>query len=106
MENNEKALNFEISPEVANGDYVNLAIIHHSHSEFVLDFSKLLPALPKAKVCHRLIMTPEHAKRLLFALNDNISKYEAQYGSIQVENQKQGATLNLNDFMNGNGSKS
>ena len=63
MENNEKQFNLEIRPEIAGGEYSNLAIITHSHSEFILDFAKMLPGLPKPQVSNRIIMTPEHAKR-------------------------------------------
>ena len=62
MENNEKQFNLEIRPEIAGGEYSNLAIITHSHSEFILDFAKMLPGLPKPQVSNRIIMTPEHAK--------------------------------------------
>lgn len=68
---------------MAEGTYSNLAIISHSHSEFVLDFVRLVPNVPKAKVKSRIILTPEHAKRLIQALADNVRRYEAQYGVIQ-----------------------
>lgn len=102
-ENNQ--LNFEIRPEVAGGEYSNLAIISHSHSEFIIDFAKMLPALPKAQVCSRILMTPEHAKRLMSALIDNINKYESQFGPISLGDAPKG-TFNLADFVPGNGSKS
>ncbi|MFO7616467.1 MAG: DUF3467 domain-containing protein [Bacteroidales bacterium] len=76
-------INIELSEEVAQGVYSNLAIITHSSSEFVLDFIRIMPGLPKAKVKSRVILTPEHAKRLLMALQDNISKYESAYGHIK-----------------------
>lgn len=79
----ENKLNIELSEEVADGIYSNLAIISHSNSEFVFDFIKIMPGMPKAKVKSRILMTPQHAKRLLRALNDNIAKYESQFGSIQ-----------------------
>ena len=72
MENNEKQFNLEIRPEIAGGEYSNLAIITHSHSEFILDFAKMLPGLPKPQVSNRIIMTPEHAKRLMNDLVDNV----------------------------------
>jgi predicted transcriptional regulator len=86
MDNNENQnqLNIELSPEVAEGIYSNLAIISHSTSEFVLDFIRIMPGTPKANVKSRIILTPEHAKRLLFALQDNINKYEQQNGKIKV----------------------
>lgn len=76
-------LNIELPQDVADGIYSNLAIIAHSSSEFVLDFIRVVPNAPKAKVKSRVIMSPEHAKRLLNALQDNISKYEQQYGTIK-----------------------
>lgn len=76
-------LNIELSEEVAEGIYSNLAIITHSHSEFALDFIKVMPGVPKAKVKARIILTPQHAKRLLKALKDNISKFEAAHGDIK-----------------------
>ena len=76
-------LNIELPEEVAEGTYSNLAIISHSNSEFVIDFVRLLPNVPKAKVKSRIILTPQHAKRLLRALNENVKKFEAQHGSIK-----------------------
>ena len=76
-------INIELSEEVAQGVYSNLAIITHSSSEFVLDFVRIMPGLPKAKVKSRVILTPEHAKRLLLALQDNIQKYESVNGVIK-----------------------
>jgi len=83
-EHNKKAnqMNIELSEEVAEGIYSNLAIIAHSQSEFVVDFVKILPNVPKAKVKSRIILTPQHAKRLLKALVDNVKKYEGQHGKI------------------------
>jgi len=85
----QQQIDVELSPEVADGIYSNMAIISHSTSEFVLDFIKLLPGLPKAQVKSRIILTPEHAKRLLISLQDNIRKYEANIGEIQIP-QRQG----------------
>jgi hypothetical protein len=85
MENQENQLNIELSEEIAEGIYSNLAIISHSSSEFVVDFIRIMPGTPKANVKSRIILTPEHAKRLLFALQENISKYEKQYGKIKVD---------------------
>ena len=81
--NNQNQLNIELSEEIAEGIYSNLAIISHSHSEFVVDFIRLMPNVPKAKVKARIVLTPQHAKRLLKALSDNVIKYENQYGTIQ-----------------------
>lgn len=75
-------VNLELSEEIAEGTYSNLAIISHSHTEFVIDFVRLVPNVPKAKVKSRIIITPQHAKRLMKALNDNIKKFEKQFGPI------------------------
>ncbi len=80
-------LNIELPEEVAEGVYSNLAIISHSSGEFVVDFIRLVPNVPKAKVKARIILTPQHAKRLLRALSDNISKFEAQHGAINEPEQ-------------------
>ncbi len=76
-------LNIELKEEVAQGTYSNLAIITHSSSEFVIDFVRIMPGMPKANVQSRIILTPEHAKRLLLALKDNITKYESVHGPIK-----------------------
>ncbi len=76
-------LNIEISEEVADGVYSNLAIITHSNSEFVLDFVRVMPGVPKAKVKSRILLTPQHAKRLMRALADNIQKFEGVHGQIR-----------------------
>lgn len=81
-------INIELSEEIAEGIYSNLAMIAHSNSEFVIDFIKLMPGVPKARVKARIIVTPEHAKRLLSALKENIDKYETNFGTIK---QTQGA---------------
>lgn len=98
MENEKKQISLEIKPEIAKGTYSNLAIITHSRSEFIIDFATMLPGLAKPEIGNRLIMTPEHAKRLLMALQDNIIKYEGQFGLIDLENKAKGGTFNLNDF--------
>jgi len=76
-------LNIELSDEIAEGIYSNLAIITHSPSEFIVDFIKMMPGIPKAKVKSRIILTPQHAKRLYKALKENVSKYEAMHGEIK-----------------------
>lgn len=76
-------LNIELPEEVAEGIYSNLAIISHSNSEFVVDFIRLVPNVPKAKVKSRIILTPQHAKRLMRAMVDNVKKFEAQHGIIE-----------------------
>ncbi len=88
MENKENQLNIELTPEIAEGIYSNLAIISHSSSEFVVDFVRIMPGTPKANVKSRIILTPEHAKRLMLALQDNINKFEAQHGSIKLGENK------------------
>lgn len=79
----ENQLNIEISEEVAEGSYANLAIITHSHAEFVVDFVNVMPGTPKSKVKNRVIMTPFHAKRFMKAMIDNVKKFEAANGTIQ-----------------------
>ena len=76
-------INIELSEETAEGVYANLAMIAHSSSEFVIDFIRLMPGVPKAKVKSRIVVTPEHAKRLLKALEDNIKKFESTHGDIK-----------------------
>jgi hypothetical protein len=76
-------LNIELSEEVAEGIYSNLAIITHSNAEFIIDFIKVMPGVPKAKVKSRILLTPQHAKRLLHALGDNVAKFEQTHGVIQ-----------------------
>ena len=83
-------LNIELSEEVAEGIYSNLAIITHSPSEFVCDFVRIMPGVPKAKVKSRIVLTPQHAKRLLKALAENVRRFEAQHGEI-----KEGETPNI-----------
>jgi hypothetical protein len=80
---NQNQLNIELTEEIADGIYSNLAIITHSTSEFVIDFVKVMPGVPKAKVKSRILLTPQHAKRLMAALQDNIAKYEAVHGTIK-----------------------
>ena len=80
---NANQLNIELSEETAEGIYANLAMIAHSSSEFVIDFIRLMPGVQKAKVKSRIVITPEHAKRLLIALQDNVNKYESTFGNIK-----------------------
>jgi Protein of unknown function (DUF3467) len=77
------SINIEISEETAEGIYANLAIISHSNAEFVVDFIRMMPNVPKAKVKSRIILTPQHAKRLMGALRENLQKYEMQFGKIE-----------------------
>jgi len=80
---NPNQLNIEITEEVAEGEYANLAIITHSHAEFVVDFVNVMPGAPKSKVKSRIILTPFHAKRFMKAINENIQKYESVNGPIK-----------------------
>jgi len=80
---NQNQINIELSEEVAEGIYSNLAVITHSNSEFLIDFVKMMPGIPKAKVKSRIILTPQHAKRLYRALKENITKFEAAHGNIK-----------------------
>lgn len=94
MENNNNSSNeiqIELTDEMAQGTYANLAIISHSSSEFILDFIRIVPGTPKAKVKSRVILSPDNAKRLLFALQDNIEKFENQMNS---------KTANFENFAN------
>lgn len=79
-------IQIQLTPEVANGTYSNLAIIAHTPSEFIIDFVRMMPGVQKAAVQSRVIMTPEHAKRLLNALHENIAGYESKFGTIQLHN--------------------
>lgn len=80
-ENNNLGIDLELDETVAQGNYSNLAIIAHSTSEFIIDFAAVMPAVPKAKVKSRIILTPEHAKRLLMSLQENIVRYESVHGA-------------------------
>ena len=79
-----QGLDIELTEDIAQGNYSNLAIISHSTSEFILDFATMLPGLPKARVRSRIILTPEHAKRLLLSLQENITRYESSLGPINI----------------------
>jgi hypothetical protein len=94
-ENNENQLNIELTEEIAEGIYSNLAVITHSNAEFVVDFIRIMPGVPKAKVKSRIILTPEHAKRLLSALADNVEKYEAINGRIKIQNENPDFPMNF-----------
>ena len=91
MEDNNQVpdINLEIKPEIAVGKYSNLALISHSHSDFVLDFAAVLPGMPKPEVGSRIIMAPEHAKRLAAALQQNLMKYEQEFGKIDLGMQEE-----------------
>ena len=89
-------INIELPEEIAEGVYANLAIISHSNSEFVMDFIRLMPNVPKAKVKSRVVMTPQHAKRLMRALAENVKKFEAQFGAISESELTQMPPMNFN----------
>ncbi len=89
-------INIELNEEVAQGIYSNLAVITHSSSEFVIDFVRVMPGVPKAKVKSRIILTPEHAKRLLLALKDNITKFESVNGPIKNIERPGGPVIPMN----------
>ena len=91
--NQNNQIQIELSDEVAQGTYSNLAIISHSTSEFVVDFIRIVPGIQQAKVKSRIILTPEHAKRLLFAMKENIDKFEKTFGTIQMPNEQQGGFM-------------
>ncbi|HWB64573.1 MAG TPA: DUF3467 domain-containing protein [Chitinophagales bacterium] len=78
----QQQINIELPEEMAEGIYSNVAIISHSPQEFVIDFIRVMPGVPKAKVKARIVVTPEHAKRLMKALIDNVKRYEQQFGTI------------------------
>ncbi|MBK7342502.1 MAG: DUF3467 domain-containing protein [Saprospiraceae bacterium] len=89
-------LNIELPEDVAEGIYSNLAIIAHSHTEFVVDFIRMMPNMPKAKVKARVVLTPQHAKRLLRALADNVKKFESQFGVIEDSEPNNFPPMNFN----------
>lgn len=93
-----KQIGLELKPEVAKGAYSNLAVISHSKTEFIIDFAEILPGFPKPEVVSRIVMSPEHTKRLMAAIIDNIKKYESQFGPIELGEKN---TLNIADFVNG-----
>lgn len=80
---NQKQINIELDEKMAEGVYSNLAIINHSVSEFVVDFISMMPGAPKAKVKSRIVLTPQHAKKFLKALNDNVQRFEKAHGTIK-----------------------
>ncbi len=99
QQNNPNQINIELSEEVAEGQFVNLAMIAHSSSEFVIDFVRLMPGTPKARVKSRIIITPEHAKRLYNALGENLAKFESRNGPIKDSNEPPGFPMNFGGTM-------
>lgn len=103
QQNPEQQLQIDLSQDMAKGVYSNFAVISHSHAEFVVDCASMLPGQPKAQVVSRIILAPEHAKRLAMALQENIMRYEQEFGKIQM-GQPQGAPQGprtANPFGNG-----
>ena len=94
-EKKKEGINIELTEEIASGHYSNLAIINHSPSEFVVDFIQMMPGVKKAKVRSRVILTPQHAKRLMKALVDNVSKFESQHGEIKDVDPGSGIPMNF-----------
>lgn len=90
-----KQVSIELPEDLAQGIYSNLAVVNHSPTEFVLDFISMMPGMPKAKVKSRVILTPQHAKRLLTALNENVKKYQSQYGDIKDTGKQQQVPLSF-----------
>ena len=97
MEQKKNELKIELTPEVASGHYSNLAVISHSGNEFYLDFISVAPNMPQAKVQSRIIMSPENAKQLLFALRGNIERYENSFGVIEPKRPKNGPNSDMNN---------
>lgn len=95
-EKKQKQLNFELTPEMAEGIYANLAFIAHSDSEFIVDFINMLPGVKKGKVKARILLSPQHAKRLQAALLDNVQKYERQHGEIKIKSKTTPLPMNFN----------
>ena len=89
MSNNKaQQLQIDIQQDVAKGVYSNFAIISHSHAEFIVDLASTLPGTPKAQVVSRVILAPEHAKRLLIALQENLVRYEREFGPVKIPNKE------------------
>ena len=98
MENNKKQeIKIELTPEVAHGNYANLDMIVHSPTEFFMDFIAMMPNMPQAKVQSRIIMSPENAKQLLFALRENIERYENTFGVIERKTPRGGNGGEINN---------
>jgi len=87
---NIQQINIELDEKISSGEYANFVVVTHSPAEFVMDFTRILPGVPKAKVHSRIIMAPQHAKAYLAALNDNIKKFELKHGEIKLPNRQEG----------------
>lgn len=97
---NKKEIKIELTPEIAGGHYSNLAVVSHSANEFFLDFISVAPNMPQARVQSRIIMTPENVKNLMFAIRDNVQKYEKTFGEIQHKTPAGGSNQGGNDIPN------
>ena len=97
MENKapQQRITLDLGEKEAEGIYSNLTLISHSHAEFILDFARLVPGMPKSKVHARIIMTPQHAKMMHRALTDNIKKFEGQYGEIKLHGEQKSGQIGL-----------
>ena len=98
MKKDGQQLQIELKEDVAEGTYANLAVIAHSSSEFVFDFIRMMPGVAKAQVKSRIVMTPEHAKRLAYASQDNLRKYESLFGEIRLPEQRQDFNIPSSGF--------
>jgi len=98
-ENKNQQINIELSEDIAEGVYANLVMIAHSHSEFVFDFIRLMPGVPKAKVQSRIILSPDNAKKFVKALQENIDKYENHFGDIQSDREPSTFPMNFGGTM-------
>ena len=87
---NVQQINIELDEKVSSGEYANFVVVTHSPAEFVMDYTRILPGVPKAKVHSRIIMAPQHAKAFLGALNDNIKKFESKHGEIKMPSSGEG----------------
>ena len=83
-------INIELDEKISSGEYANFVVVTHSPAEFVMDFTRILPGVPKAKVHSRIIMAPQHAKAFLGALNENIKKFESKHGVINIPKREEG----------------
>ena len=81
-------INIELDESVSSGEYANFVVVTHSPAEFVMDYTRLLPGVPKAKIHSRIIMAPQHVKAFMLALQDNISKFEEKNGEIKSPGQE------------------
>ena len=87
---NVQQINIQLDEKVSSGEYANFVVVTHSPAEFVLDFTRILPGVPKAKVHSRIIMAPQHAKAFVGAINENIKKFENKHGEIKIPNKGEG----------------